>query len=287
MLSLDLDQLRTFVVVADLRSFTAAAQCLNTSQSAVSLRLGKLEDRLQRRLLARSPRAVSLTPDGLRFLDHARSVIRAHDEALAMLKDPTSEAPVLRMGVSDHAVGTRLPAILTALRTSLPGIAIDVLVGLTTEMRRAYDAGDVDVAILRHAGAGWRDGVPIGADRLSWFASADTDWRSVVANVVPLVVMRGDCGVKAAALQALENARLRSRICFAGGSVAALQAAVQSGLGIGIFGIHQAPTGCRRLGPVDGLPDLPVGEVTMVTRLGGDVPRVVAAAFGRMSEPSP
>jgi DNA-binding transcriptional LysR family regulator len=72
MRTLDLDQLRAFVVVSDLRSFTAAGACLGASQSAMSLRLNKLEQSVGLRLLGRTPRAVALTPDGTRFLPHAR-----------------------------------------------------------------------------------------------------------------------------------------------------------------------------------------------------------------------
>src|SRR3954451_13870162 len=109
MRSLDLDQLRTFVIAADLKSFTAAGDCLNATQSAVSLRIAKLENRLGHILLARTPRAGSLTPDGTRFLDHARGILHAHDAALAQLSRPaSSEGSILRLAVSDHAVGARL-----------------------------------------------------------------------------------------------------------------------------------------------------------------------------------
>src|SRR4051812_34929242 len=119
MRSMDLDQLRTFVVAAELKSFTAAGDCLNATQSAVSLRIAKLENRLGHIFLARPPRAGSLSPDWTRFLNHARGTPHPHDAALAKLPRPaSSEGSILRLAVSDHAVGARLTPALVSLRAS-------------------------------------------------------------------------------------------------------------------------------------------------------------------------
>src|SRR3954468_14864110 len=172
MRSLDLDQLRTFVIAAELKSFTAAGDCLNATQSAVSLRIAKLERQLGRMLLARTPRAVSLTPEGSRFLDHARAVLEAHDAALAQLSGPEAlEQSVLRLAVSDHAVGAALTAALRSLKASVPELAFEVTVGLSAEMRELYDAGDADVAIVRQDVAERRGGDPLFADPLCWVAA--------------------------------------------------------------------------------------------------------------------
>src|SRR5580658_10210260 len=62
---LDLDAVQAFVLVADLASFTRAAEALDTTQSAVSLKLKRLEGRLGRRLLERTPRRVRLSAEGV------------------------------------------------------------------------------------------------------------------------------------------------------------------------------------------------------------------------------
>ncbi|WP_224023372.1 helix-turn-helix domain-containing protein, partial [Burkholderia vietnamiensis] len=74
---LDLDAVRAFVLVADLASFTRAADALGTTQSAVSLKLKRLEARLGKPLLARTPRVVKLAPDGENFLSAARTLLDA------------------------------------------------------------------------------------------------------------------------------------------------------------------------------------------------------------------
>ena len=63
MLSLDVDAVRAFVMVADLHSFTRAAKALGTTQGAISVKLKRLEDRIGHRLLERTPRSVRVTSD--------------------------------------------------------------------------------------------------------------------------------------------------------------------------------------------------------------------------------
>src|SRR5215471_4385368 len=76
--ALDLEAVQAFVLTADLKSFTRAAEAMETAQSAVSLKIKRLEDMLGRRLLERTPRLVRLSADGNIFLGPARSLVSAH-----------------------------------------------------------------------------------------------------------------------------------------------------------------------------------------------------------------
>lgn len=82
--SLDLDTLRIFVRVAELASFTQAADQLGLARSRVSLAVSRLEARLGARLLQRTTRRVRLTPDGERLLERARAVVLEVDELQAL-----------------------------------------------------------------------------------------------------------------------------------------------------------------------------------------------------------
>ena len=81
--TLDISTVQAFLLVAELQSFTRAAEALGTTQAAVSMKLQRLEAVLGKRLVERSPRAVRLTADGAAFADRARALMEAHDRALS------------------------------------------------------------------------------------------------------------------------------------------------------------------------------------------------------------
>src|ERR1700759_2079718 len=103
--TLDIATVQAFLLVADLQSFTRAAEALGTTQAAVSMKLQRLEAVLGKRLVERSPRAVRLTAEGTAFLANARALIEAHDRAL-LGEIPTRQQ--LSLGISDHAAGPEL-----------------------------------------------------------------------------------------------------------------------------------------------------------------------------------
>src|SRR5450432_4780231 len=82
MKALDIEAVQAFVLTADLKSFTRAAEALASTQSAVSLKIKRLEDGLGRRLLERTPRLVRLSAEGQAFLAAARNLVAAHQSAI-------------------------------------------------------------------------------------------------------------------------------------------------------------------------------------------------------------
>src|ERR1700694_1038956 len=84
---IDVDQLRTFIAISETGSFTKAAEVVNKTQSAVSMQMKRLEERLERPIFARDGRASKLTEDGQRLLDYARRIVKLNVEALAAFSD--------------------------------------------------------------------------------------------------------------------------------------------------------------------------------------------------------
>lgn len=77
----DLASMALFAQVVQARSFSAAAQTAGLAKSAVSKRIARLEERLGVRLLTRTTRKLSLTPEGLRFYEHCAQLVSAADAA--------------------------------------------------------------------------------------------------------------------------------------------------------------------------------------------------------------
>src|SRR3546814_13571852 len=94
--TLEVDGVRAFVMVADHRSFTRAAEALGITQAAVSVRVKRLEDRVGHRLIERTPRQVRLSAQGEIFLPAAQEFLAADERDNASLS--ASRRPVRRGG---------------------------------------------------------------------------------------------------------------------------------------------------------------------------------------------
>ena len=121
---LDVDQLRTFVAIAETGSFTKAAEVVNKTQSAVSMQMKRLEERLERPIFARDGRASKLTEDGQRLLDYARRIIKLNVETIAAFSDAELSGRV-RLGVPDDYADRYLPEIMARFSRAYPSVELD------------------------------------------------------------------------------------------------------------------------------------------------------------------
>ena len=115
--ALDLNAIEAFVRIVDLGSFTLAAEAMQTTQAAVSLKLKRLEDRLGCRLVERTPRYVELSAQGAAFIEHARELLKVHDRALGAFAGARQR---LTIGISDHVAGPDLPTLIARMNAQDP-----------------------------------------------------------------------------------------------------------------------------------------------------------------------
>ena len=124
--SLELRQLRTFVTVAERRSFTRAADDLHIAQQAVSQQIKALERSLGVTLLRRTPRRVELTAEGTVFLADCRRVLAAADRAGRRVKAAArGEAGTLRLAYTLTTVWDTIPKLLARLDELHPQVKVD------------------------------------------------------------------------------------------------------------------------------------------------------------------
>ncbi|WP_323119891.1 LysR family transcriptional regulator [Burkholderia alba] len=262
---LDLDAVRAFVLVADLASFTRAADALGTSQSAVSLKLKRLEAHLGKPLLERTPRLVKLAAEGETFLPAARALLDAHEHALGTLSAGPRR---LVLGVSEHVAVPDLPAVLTGLHRHDPGLVLEMHLGSSVPLLAQYDERRLDAAIVRHEPTEdlpRDDGALLFREPIAWLAAPD--WAPRAGEPLPLAVLAGPCGVRTAALRALERAGLPWRERFTGGGVAAVAAAAAAGLAVCPLARRVAPRTLVDVGARFGLPALPESHVVLYSRV--------------------
>lgn len=150
---LDLRLVRYFTVVADQRHFGRAAEVLRIAQPSLSRQIRRLEQQLGARLLDRTPQGSQLTVAGEVFLNHARSLLRAANQAAARTRaaaDPT------RITIG-YISGLMITPAVRELRHRHPDAEINTLHLDWDAPREALLAHRVDVAIAR---------TPFRSDRL-------------------------------------------------------------------------------------------------------------------------
>lgn len=277
MTTLDIATVQAFLLVAELQSFTRAADATGTTQAAVSMKLQRLEATLGKRLVERSPRAVRLTADGAAFRENARALMEAHDRAANGVAAVRRQ---LTLGVSDHAAGPELVVILERLAALAPSLTIAVNIGFSRLLLDAFDAGETDAIIVRQE-AGRRGGEKLGEDDFGWFVSPSFVWRR--GEPVPLATLGAPCAVRASAVRALDRAGIAWTETFIGGGVTALTAAAQAGLGVAPIARRIAPSGLIDIGAAHRLPNLGRSRVMLYSKVSDPAKlaalRTVAAAF--------
>lgn len=145
-MNLDLDLLRTFVAVADLNTFAAAAAAVCRTQSAVSQQMQRLEQLVGRELFARHGRNKLLTAHGLQLLGYARQILRANDDATASLTYNDAEGE-LRIGASDDTVDILLPFLLNRIASIFPRLAVEVRIKRAQFIESMLDNHEIDLAL--------------------------------------------------------------------------------------------------------------------------------------------
>jgi DNA-binding transcriptional LysR family regulator len=262
MSTLDISTVQAFLLVAELQSFTRAAEALGATQAGVSMKLQRLEAVVGKRLVERSPRAVRLTSDGGAFLDHARALMEAHDRAL-LGERPVQ--PQLSLGISDHAAGPELVPLLERLHAVSSQLALAVTIGFSRDLLDAYDAGELDAVIVRQE-AGRRGGEKLAEDEFGWFASPRLRWQP--GERLRLATLAPPCGVRAIALRALDRAGVEWSEVFIGGGVSAVVAAALAGLAIAPLARRVAPPGMVDIGSTHGLPRIGTSRVMLHSKVG-------------------
>ncbi|QVQ28012.1 LysR family transcriptional regulator [Achromobacter deleyi] len=258
---LDLDAVEAFIRTAELGSFTRAAEAMQTTQAAVSLKLKRLEDRLGCRLLERTPRYVELSTHGGAFLEHARELLAAHERALSLFSAARQR---LTIGISDHVAGPELPALIARMNTQDPQLLIEIRIGSSGDLLQRFDRREFDTVIVRlHAGRS--DGKMLAEEKFGWFAAPG--WQHRADEPLPLATLAEPCGVRVMAGQLLDKAGVPWTEIFVGGGVAAVAAAVMAGLGVGALAPRMLPFGAVDVGPRLGLPDLPRLPVLLHSRV--------------------
>lgn len=255
-LNLDLDLLRTFVAVADLNTFAAAAAAVCRTQSAVSQQMQRLEQLVGKELFARHGRNKLLTEHGIQLLGYARKILRFNDEACMSLMFSNLQG-VLTLGASDESADTILPFLLNRISSVYPKLALDVSVKRNAFMIDMLKDHEVDLVVTTHC-PGQFDCLTLRTSPTHWYCAAEYVLQK--GEPIPLVLLDDPSPFRDMVLSALNEANIPWRLAYVASTLPAVRAAVKAGLGVTARPVEMMSPDLRVLGKSNGLPALPDTE---------------------------
>lgn len=255
-MNLDLDLLRTFVAVADLNTFAAAAAAVCRTQSAVSQQMQRLEQLVGKELFARHGRNKLLTEHGIQLLGYARKILRFNDEACMSLMFSNLQG-VLTLGASDESADTILPFLLNRISSVYPKLALDVSVKRNAFMVEMLKKNEVDLVVTTHR-PGQYDCLTLRTSPTHWYCAAEYVLQK--GEPIPLVLLDDPSPFRDMVLTALNEASIPWRLAYVASTLPAVRAAVKAGLDVTARPVEMMSPDLRVLGQSEGLPSLPDTE---------------------------
>ncbi len=257
---LDLDQLQSFCAIADCGSFTEAARRVNKTQSAVSMQIKRLEERLGHPLFTRDGRSVTLTTHGETLYARARKMLRVNAEILDHFSDGDLSGSI-RFGVPDDYAVRLLPVILSSFQRTHPRIAVDVSCMASEQLLSGMRAGRYDLIVFTQ-GTEQNYGELFRTERMFWVASHGG--RALASE--PLAIACGPqcCIWRKDAMEALERSGRDYRVAYTSSNATAISSAVLSDLAVGFLPESALQPGMRVIGDDQGLPRLGDAQIALM-----------------------
>ncbi|MEM9654520.1 MAG: LysR substrate-binding domain-containing protein [Actinomycetota bacterium] len=275
---LDVESLRCLQVVVETGGFTGAASRLGLTQSAVSWKIKRLEERVGLELIKRG-RHMEATPDGQDLLRYAARIVDAHDEAVSHLSRSDLEG-VIRVGTNQDLHGRDLADVFARFGRAHPGVSLEVRVHLSGIVKEWLDDGEVQVAVLQLPLDEVRpDDVVLWQEPVHWmtgrgFRHAGAAQNRPADEPIPIVTFGPGLAYLDLAEESLARAGFRWRVALECPMLSGVQSAVESGLGIAPLNSGNITDGMAQW-EHDGR--CPMPDVCQVVRTGGeDRPEILA-----------
>ncbi len=274
-MQLDTESLRTFLAVLDHGGMTAAARELQTSQSAVSWKIKRLEDRVGRQLLLRDGRSLRPSFEGRNLIEDARTIVATHDRAAFRLQGSDLTGSV-RFGADEEVATSHMARVLGKFKRLHPNTAVEFVIDASRRLPARLDRGEIDVAAFQVKADEILPGDEVlWTEELRWMTSLGAPHAG---TPVPLITFGEACFYRSLAEPALDAVGMSHSVVFSGRSSLAVRAAVDAGLGVAVMSTRYISDDMVEWEPgleLDPLPD--VYQVARAT--AGSLDPVVEALF--------
>ncbi len=273
---IDINLLRTFIVLAETLSFTRTAERVYRSQSAVSMQIGKLEELLGCKLFQRNKRNVRLTVEGERLRGYASQLTKLSDNLVDWFNEPDVEGDI-NFGSPEDFATFYLPEILADFVKAYPHVALNVNCDLTLTLIKDFEKKKYDLIVIKQEPRKiHRDAIPLWREQLVWVGSDPADRDKTFKKTIkkycdsggslPLVLSPLPCVYRKGAIEALDKIGIAWKVVYTSPSFAGAIAAVKAGLGFTVFPRNMVPEVLIPLEQARGWPKLKDAEICLLEK---------------------
>jgi LysR family hydrogen peroxide-inducible transcriptional activator len=146
---MELDLFKSFLAVADARSFSRAARTVHSTQPTLSRQIARLESDLGTRLFERYGRHVELTFNGQLLLPLAQAIVARTEDAISLMKEQAGAgASTVRFGAVGNVFALVLTPILVSFLATYPRVTVDLIEKDDAALEEAVISGELDCAVI-------------------------------------------------------------------------------------------------------------------------------------------
>jgi len=258
---LDLDLLKTLVAIAETGNFSAAAEVVFRSPSAISMQIKKMEALLGRPVFIRDSRSVTLTEDGEALLLHARRVLALNTQIISQFIRP-DVAGTVRLGATDHATEAFLTEALRRFAQTHPCVSVDVTVDHSSQLRAHIERGTMDIALVTCQTGESQTAEILRRETLVW--AGMKGGIAVEQSPLPISVWEEGCIWRKAAVTALDSQQRAYHVTFKSSHISAQKAGVRADLAIAPLPSSALGGDVVEISACHGLPALPDYAIGMI-----------------------
>lgn len=242
---MNLKHLETFIMVADLQSFTAAARRLFMSQPAVSFQIKSLEEDLQVTLFQRREKKLALTSAGRLLYPEAKKMVVRYQKIRSGIDDLLGlKTGHLVVGASTTPGEYLIPLLIGGFKKEYPGITVSLRVAGSGQVFQWLKEREIDLGVTGSAVSGnWVTCSPWIEDELvlivfpghAWVKRESVDFGEMLEE--PFILREAGSGTRRSFEQILGRRGIdpaRINLSMELGSTRAVITAVQAGLGVGV-----------------------------------------------------
>ncbi len=142
---MEIRNIKTFLRVAELQSFSNAAEQLGYSQAAVTVQIKQLEQELGTNLFERIGKHIKLTDNGIRFIPYATNLLKAAQDAKNFINGDEHPIGRLRIGVMESLFSNVMPPVLLEFRKLCPAVETSAHTGLISKLFDMIRQNDIDI----------------------------------------------------------------------------------------------------------------------------------------------